>query len=42
MARAMKVLGAVAAVVVAIAAGTRVAGRMANGVRTAPNGKTGV
>jgi hypothetical protein len=42
MARTVKVVGAVAVLVVAVAAGTRVAGRMANGVRTAPNDQTGV
>ena len=38
MARAMRVLGAVAVLAVAVFAGTRVVGRMANGMRTAPNG----
>ena len=38
MARSMRVLGAVAVLAMAILAGTRVVGRMANGLRTAPNG----
>lgn len=42
MARAMKVVGTVAVLVVAIAAGSRVMGRMASGMRSAPNGNSGV
>lgn len=38
MVRAMRVFGAVAVLGLAIVAGTRLAGRMANGMRTAPNG----
>lgn len=40
MARAMRVVGAVAVLALAVLAGTRVVGRMANGMRTAPNGAT--
>lgn len=38
MSRAMRILGAVAVVAVAIVAGSRFAGRFANGLRAAPNG----
>jgi hypothetical protein len=38
MSRAMRILGAVAVVAVAVVAGSRLAGRFANGLRAAPNG----
>lgn len=38
MSRAMRVVGAVVVLGVAVVAGSRLVGRMANGMRTAPNG----
>jgi hypothetical protein len=38
MSRAMRIVGVAAVVAVAVVAGSRLAGRFANGLRAAPNG----